>query len=177
MTGRIKLHVIHVSGSRMIAQGTVGLSRGGYADGVMSGASMLSFVPLHLSALDRMPSLLPWIRTWCPDSTITPLTPEEWFWEGHGLATDTPGTSSTWHPRPSSQFVFLWTPAPAAASVAVDELSLSRLKRTHLLHIFLCPRLCTQLWRKKSFKVADLVLELPLAHNYTGLRRRTNLSF
>jgi hypothetical protein len=103
MTGRIKLHVIHVSGSRMIAQGTDGLSRGGYGDGVMSGASMLSFVPLHFSALDRMPSLLPWIRTWCPDSTIMPLTPEEWFWEGHGLATDTPGTSSAWHPRPSSR--------------------------------------------------------------------------
>jgi hypothetical protein len=145
MAGRIKLHVIHVAGSRMIAQGTDGLSRGNYASGVMSGAFMLSFVPLHLSALDRLPQLLLWIRSWCPDSNIVPLTPEEWFWEGHGLTFDTHDCSAPWRPCPSDRSVYLWTPAPAAASVVVDELSLSRLKRTHLLHIFLCPRLCTHL--------------------------------
>jgi hypothetical protein len=39
-------------------------------------------------------------------------------------------------PCPSSLTTYLWTPAPAAASVPVDKLSLSRLKCTHLLSFF-----------------------------------------
>lgn len=59
MQGQLKLHVIHVAGSRMIAQGTDGLSHGDFTMGVMSGHPILSFVPLHLDALDRSPALLP----------------------------------------------------------------------------------------------------------------------
>jgi hypothetical protein len=51
------------------------------------------------------------------------------------------------------QPLFLWSPAPAAASAAVDESALSRLKQTHLMHIFICPRLFTSTWRKKIYKV------------------------
>lgn len=141
MSGQVRLHAIHVAGSRMIAQGTDGLSWGVYAEGVMTGVPMLSYIPLRLDALSRMPQLLPWVHTWSP-AAIQPLTPEGWFTEGHGLDCR-PTTDNSWRPRPSNQRCFLWTPAPAAASVAVDELSLSRLKRPHLLHIFICPRLCT----------------------------------
>ena len=48
----ILIHVVHVSGKRMIAQGTDGLSRGQLGEGVMEGLDMLDFVPLHLSAAD-----------------------------------------------------------------------------------------------------------------------------
>jgi hypothetical protein len=50
--GSLMLHVVHIAGARMICQGTDGLSRGDFGAGVMTGASMLCFVPLHLSAMD-----------------------------------------------------------------------------------------------------------------------------
>ena len=53
MTAGIKLHFIHVAGTRMITQGSDGLSRGNLSEGVMRGEEMTSFIPLHLSALER----------------------------------------------------------------------------------------------------------------------------
>ena len=58
----VQLQVIHVAGTRMISQGTDGLLRGCLIEGVMAGTPMLDFKPLHLSALDRQPTLLQWIR-------------------------------------------------------------------------------------------------------------------
>jgi hypothetical protein len=120
---------------------------------------MMSFIPLHLDALHRSPQLLQWINTWS-SALVQPLTPEGWYTDGHGLDYEA-SVGPSWEPRPAAQWVFLWALARAAAYAAVDELSLSRLKRPHLLHIFICPRLCTHMWWKKLFKVADVVLELP----------------
>jgi hypothetical protein len=49
------LHVIvsHVSGKRMISQGTDRISRGSLNEGVGLGTDILEYIPLHLSALDR----------------------------------------------------------------------------------------------------------------------------
>lgn len=58
MTGHFLLNVIHVAGTHMISKGTDGLSRGDLFEGVLAGADMLSFVPLHLSALDRQLGIL-----------------------------------------------------------------------------------------------------------------------
>ncbi len=44
------LFIVHVAGTRMIAQGTDGLSHGIILEGVMSGKNMLHFVPLAQSA-------------------------------------------------------------------------------------------------------------------------------
>ena len=51
----------------------------------MNGDSMLKFAPLHLSAHDRSPSLIQWIKSWIPVDEITLLKPEDWFTLGHGL--------------------------------------------------------------------------------------------
>jgi hypothetical protein len=59
----IKLVVSHVSGLRMIAEGGDGVSRGILNEGVMAGESMLSFIPLNLSA-ERCETLVPWIQGW-----------------------------------------------------------------------------------------------------------------
>ena len=158
MSGEMLLHMIHVSGTHMIDQGT---SRGIYSDGVMAGTPLLSFVPLHLSASSRSPPLLPWVQSWAPDSTLQPLTPESWYTEGHGVENGVAGAGGLWYPSPACRSTYLWMPPPAAASAAVDGLALPRLKRSHLLHIFICPWLFTHLWRKKLHKVANLVLELP----------------
>lgn len=47
------LHVVHVASTRMMAQGTDGLSRGVLNEGVMRGDPMLSFVDISKSAVER----------------------------------------------------------------------------------------------------------------------------
>ena len=48
----LTLHVVHVAGTRMIAQGTYGLSRGIFLEGVVRGEDMLSFVDLSCTAIE-----------------------------------------------------------------------------------------------------------------------------
>ena len=81
-----KLEIIHVAGTRMIDQRTDGLSRGDMYEGVMSGSSMLSFIPLHLSASERSPQVIDWVKSWVSDEgkkTVEVLSPEGWFTRGH----------------------------------------------------------------------------------------------
>jgi hypothetical protein len=61
MRHNITLHVVHVSGRWMIAQGTDGLSRADHSTGVMQGRDIRGWIPLHLSALDRESRLAPWL--------------------------------------------------------------------------------------------------------------------
>ncbi len=58
------IHVIHISGKRMIAQGTDGCSRGSLMEGVMAGEDMLTFVDLARSAMERSSRLLRWLCSW-----------------------------------------------------------------------------------------------------------------
>lgn len=162
MGGRVKIHMVHIPGTRMIAQGTDGLSRGDYTEGVMCGESMLNHVPLHLSALARQPTLEQWVESWVPNSSFMVLTPEQWFWEGHGLARSakTRGTAQ-WVPTEHSHPWLVWSPPPSIADVALDELEMSRHKRCQLSHIFIIPRLMTYLWRKRLGKICDAIFEIP----------------
>lgn len=58
------MHVIHVAGLRMMVQGTDELSRGVSTSGIMQGMDFCSFVPLHLSALERQgDSLKNWVKS------------------------------------------------------------------------------------------------------------------
>ena len=43
----MRLHLVHVSGTRMMAQGTDGITRGDMLEGVMAGKPMLDFIPLN----------------------------------------------------------------------------------------------------------------------------------
>ena len=80
-----KLHVIHVAGTRMIEQGTDGLSRGLLYEG-LSGQryNFLTYLPLHLTALERCKELEMWLRSWVP-MWCRFLSVEEWFDRGHGI--------------------------------------------------------------------------------------------
>jgi hypothetical protein len=154
------LHVVHVAGTRMIGQGADGLSRGNLTEGVMSGHPMTSFVPLGKSALERSPALVDWIRTWTGEN-LTILSPDGWFERGQGIVgyeQDELGRRLPIHEAGS----FLWSPPPAAAGTAVEELRRSRHKSHDSVHVFVCPRLMTNLWRKLVLKEADLVFEVPV---------------
>eukprot|EP00956_Cyclotella_meneghiniana_P030672 scaffold78001_cov41-Cyclotella_meneghiniana.AAC.3 len=138
------LHVVHVSGKHTIAQGTDGCSRGVLLQGVMVGDDMLSFVDLGRSdAVERSPTLLPWIQSWCLNSTIQPLTPDDWFETGHGITdggnNNKRGIWIPTHEPPGN--THLWTPPPAAADAALEQLLQARHKRTDTSHIIATPRL------------------------------------
>lgn len=139
MLGGLKLHVIHVAGTRMIKQGTDGLSRGVLLEGVMKGEPMLDFVPLNKSAVKRSAELLPWIQSWWGSGQEEPLNPEQCFFEGHGLVGGERNAEGIWMPRTMTHGHFIWTLPPAAAEVALEELVKSRHKRPELGHIFCLP--------------------------------------
>jgi hypothetical protein len=153
MHSGLMVHMIHVAGLRMISQGTDGLSRGISTEGVMTGKSLLSFVPLHLSALERQgPSLQDWVLGWFSGS-LPPLIlePNDWFLRGHSYST------------------CVWSPPPAAADVAIEQLAYSIHKRPQHTHVVLVPRLMTARWRKLLGKVCNLIFTVPIGSDVWAL--------
>jgi hypothetical protein len=123
MKNALIIHVVHVAGTCMQAQGTYGISRGDKSMGVMRGIPMEEFCPLHKSALERSPNIKAWLTaaTKLLDSVF--LEPEDWF-----LQDQTSGN-------------FIWSPAPVAADVMVKQLGKARHKRPTSLHLIVTP--CT----------------------------------
>jgi hypothetical protein len=147
MTGTCQIHMIHVAGTRMIWQGTDGLSRGDKNSGVMAGEVMTSFIPLHLSARDRSPACIEWISSWYCSGTpalqsfpLKCLTPNDWPTVLRERAT------------------YVWIPPPAAAEVAVHYMAITIHKRPTAVHLFLCPRLMTSRWQRALRKATDMFL-------------------
>jgi hypothetical protein len=162
MRSKMKIHFVHVSGKRMIKQGSDGLSRGNLNEGVMQGIDMSKFVPLHESALERSPSLEGWLKSWIgeKDKPVEVLSPEDWFLRGHDIIGGKPNAEGVWLPEYKSGN-FIWAPPPAAADAAIEELRRARHKRQSSFHVFVCPRLMTPYWRKHVHKSADLIFEIP----------------
>jgi hypothetical protein len=156
----LKINVFHVAGTRMIEQGTDGVSRGFLGGGVMAGEAMTSFIPIHLGALERHPPVSSWIRSWSTDSLIE-LSPRNWFEEGHDIQGWTEGQDGFSRPILAVENVYLWAPPPFAADIAMAEMRKARIKRQTSSHIFVCPRLCSSIWVRQLHKAADFVMEVP----------------
>ena len=157
---QMKLHLIHVAGTRMISQGAYGLSRGNMMEGVMSGMNMLHFVPIHKSALEVQPNLDEWIRSWLPDgSSAETLAPADWFVRAHDVNGFVLNEDGIDVPILKSG-TYIWYPPPAAADVAIQELRKARHKRQKSMHVFVCPRLMKPLWFKQAYKAADIVFDV-----------------
>ena len=161
----IKIFFIHVAGSRMIAQGTDGLSRGDLSEGVMKGSKMLTFIPFHLTAFQRSKRLKSWFESWMTpalnqNENLEFLDETGWFWRGHDLIGGTCNRDGVWTPE-FKPGIFIWSPAPAAGQFAVEQLREARNKRVHSLHVFVIPRLFSSIWRRQLYKVSDIVLTLP----------------
>ena len=139
MAGDLILHVIHISGRRMIECGVDGLSRGMTNEGVMQGTPMLHYLQMHKTVLERSDGLLPWIKTWwLKEEELNQLSPEGWYSEVFEKGN------------------YLWTPPPAASDAALEQLC----RNFHLhhcnFHIVCIPRLMTSRWRRQLLKVCDL---------------------
>jgi hypothetical protein len=143
----------------MQAEGADGTSRGDNNTGVMAGHPILDYVPLHLSALTLEPGLLPWIQSWwdVKRGVLEPLAPEGWFSTAMG-----PGN-------------FLWTPPPAAADVAGEQMARAIHKHPKSCHIFVAPRLMTGCWRRKVAKMSDFKLSLEAGFLHWGKARHEPL--
>lgn len=147
MQAHCVIFLIHVAGTRMIHQGTDGLSRGDQNAGIMRGENMLDHVPLNEGCLTRAPGLRVWLASWL----ISQRNGAEPVFLG----------PSDW-PRPhSAQGVYVWTPPPAAASAAVEWLAQSIHKRASSMHVVLIPRLMSAWWMRMLRKATDVVLVIP----------------
>jgi hypothetical protein len=141
-----KIHVIHITGTRMISQGTDGLSRGDMLTGVMGGAAMLTFIPLALTAIERQTELMEWVESWWGTGNNSWLTPEGWYAGSSRIR------------------MYVWCPPPAAADAALEQLCKCHLKRSGgVASLLIVPRLLTSRWRKMGFLVGTFSFTIPSA--------------
>jgi hypothetical protein len=159
------LFVVHVAGTRMIAQGTGGLSRGIILKGVMSGENMLHFIPLAQSARERQPILVSFLQECVGQALqhkVKVLQVEEWFQEGHGIISGYKDSHGVWIPRHAKNGrVYLWA-SPVIADVALKECLKAVQKRMDTYHIFLLPRLFAPAWLCMFYKLADVIFTIPV---------------
>lgn len=153
MAAQGRFHVVHVAGTRMIEQGTDGLSRGDHNAGVMQGDEMLNHIPLHVSALCQSDRLRDWVGSW-----ITPSSESlrSGWTEPHWL------DPKDWPRAHESKGTYVWTPPPAAPPSAVDWLGESIHKRPYSIHVVLVPRLMSMHWRKQLGKTGDVEIVIPV---------------
>ena len=148
MSAKCLIYLVHVAGTRMIWQGTDGLSRGDQNAGVMRGENMLEHVPLDQTCFQRSPKLEPWVRTWLISQNVGAepvfLKPDDWPC-----------------PHPS-QGVYVWSPPPAAASAAVEWMAQSIHKRPSSTHVVFIPRLMSAWWMRMLRKATDVSFVIPV---------------
>jgi hypothetical protein len=138
------LQVDHVAGTRMIAQGTDGLSRGSFLEGVLAGKDMLSFVDQSLSTVRRHPKVLVFVQSWMKPAIGEGrvLREEEWFVEGHGIIGERKDGHRIWIPmHVKNGRAYIWSPPPVIVDVALEECMKAVHKRTDAYHVFLILRL------------------------------------
>ena len=154
-----KVFISHVSGDRMIHQGTDGISRGLLDEGVSSGKDILSFIPFDEDALFRHSPVEDWVKSWSGKHTET-LTYEGCFHKGHDLEGGYRDENGYWYNR-ERHSTFLWAPPLAATDVALEQLRITRIKRQMSTHCFICPRLMTSEWMRQFHKAVDFAVEIP----------------
>jgi hypothetical protein len=147
-----RIHIVHVAGTRMIEQGTDGLSRGCLTEGVMVGQGMTSFVPLHLHALEWSHSLLPWLQDGLGvgEHTLEPLTPEDWYEKGQDISGGVLNCDGVWTPTYRYGY-YVWSPPPCIAEQCMEELRRARHKHQRSTHVFVCPKTMSYAWQRHLY--------------------------
>jgi hypothetical protein len=92
----------------------------------MAGESIISFVPFHLSAVDRSSKVCDWVKSWVGEEVLF-LEPEDWFERGHDLVGGKVREDGFWIPE-FRKGCYLWVPPPAAANVVLEERRVAWLK-------------------------------------------------
>ena len=168
MRGNFILHLVHVAGTRMIAFGIDGLSRGEKQVGALLHGGVAGILPLHLSASERSPDLKEWLCSWA-GSNLKFAEPIDWFYAAQqGGDYSLPQRDETW----------VWIPAPAAALDALEELGKGRLKRHETLRgVVVVPTLLTCEWYRRFRKNVDVYFTIPAGSlNEWGAREYESLT-
>jgi hypothetical protein len=145
-----------------MAQGTDGLSRGSFLEGVARGEDMLSFINLAQNAFERSPTLREFVTSWIKPvlGKIKILDIEEWFQEGQGIVGGERDHNGVWIPKHATNGrSYVWAPPPVIADVALEECMKAIHKRTDAYHVVLTPHLCSPLWLQMLCKLSDVVLK------------------
>jgi hypothetical protein len=144
MDGQIFIRVIWFAGTRMINQGTDGLSCGDFTGGVMAGHRFLRFLPLNRNVLERQKDFSRNFGRGLPGKNWKWLDETGWFEEAYL----------------NDQGCYVWCPSPALADVALEQMC--EIKHIHpgTSHCFLCPNLMTSHWRKQLLKASDVCVSL-----------------
>ena len=172
-----KIHLVHISGKRMIKEGADGLSRGDFSEGVMRGEAMANFIPLAESALERSDTLKGWISSWAGDD-VEFLKPHDWFLRGHDIIDGEFEVNCDGRKLPKYKSGhFVWAPPPAAAEACLEELRKARHKRTDSCHIVVIPRVLSPYWKKHLHRVADIVVDIPCGHEAWSVKMLEPLTF
>lgn len=163
MTFGLRLYLTHVSGNRMKKQGTDGLSRGHYKEGVCIGDVMAKYCPWDKTSAERSPCLRHWLSTWLPNHEY--LEPIDWFDKGHDLHSEKIDQHGFWRWE-TKHSTNVWDLPPAVADAAVEELRKARIKRQKSLHIVLIPKLFTHIWKKQLLKCCDFTIDIPAGQTF-----------
>ncbi|KAL7581700.1 hypothetical protein ACA910_022243 [Epithemia clementina (nom. ined.)] len=126
MGGNISVHVVWVAGSRMIDQGTDGLSRGDLMNGVLAGGTCSTTFLCISRFTEPMKGLFDPVH----------LDPDGWYERAFE-----PGN-------------YVWTSPPAAALEALEQMCESKHIRLSSAHVFVCAALMSNHWRKKLGRIA-----------------------
>ena len=153
---KCRIQFIHVAGSRMIAQGSDGLSRGDMYEGVMRGESMLSHVPLHLNAVERSPALLNWIVPWASkfgNEWRTSLQPGGLSAAMISMAVDQ--TRMEFGCRNTEAALWCGRRLLGLLDESLRSFD-SQAQEAEIVPCFVCPRLMWDEWRRHIHKSSDL---------------------
>ena len=159
-----QLIVTQVAGTRMIAQGTDGVSRGSLREGVAAGQRMLDHCPWNKSALEMSPELENWVKEWISREANF-LAPEQWYTLGHDIVGWTVNDGGNVVPELQAS-CYVWAPPPAASDACMEEIRKARMKRKESLHIVLIPKLMTPFWMRQFFRIVDVHFFVPAKVNH-----------
>ena len=170
----MKILVTHVSGNRMKAQGTDGVSRGSLRSGVTVGEEMIEYCPWGKDPLHVSPLLKTWLESWLGKNTIF-LTPKDWYTRGHDIDGGSYNEKRFWYPK-YRKGIYVWSPPPAAADACLEELRKARMKRKASMHIVIIQNLMTPTWLKQLYKAADCIFTIPACHDFWPAKNFESLS-
>lgn len=88
------IHIIHVSGSQMIRQGTDGMSQADHSSDVMNGDTMTQHIPLNETAFEQSRDLQNQFERYFDDLNLHYLEPKDWFDKFHDFG------NFVWAPPP-----------------------------------------------------------------------------
>ena len=139
------VHFLCILLKQMIKQGTDGLSLGEFASRIMQRNLFFNHLPLNETILFLKPSLRKTVLSFVPKSTSWRFT-----------------TTEMWFDNVYKDLVsqWIWTPPPCLAKITVDELCKAKHIMPGTSHLFVCPIVMTQYWRKTLGKIEDLVFTL-----------------